>query len=247
MWIVGTSTVTAVWATYEEAKDTMFDPRLASFVAELRRQNPDEVRRRRMAAAQESFRRARMGEAPQQSNGVYADTSGDSYSGGGDDGYAAVSSDEFADSSGSDNSQPAPSRTYSTSTSTSTSQPASSQSARQDTGLDFFDEGDDDASPTAPEYRKGGSAWSRLNPSASQGSAWERIRQQNAPQGSPQDFSRNAGQSSDRSSVDYTSYVDEKQREREQAQADFERMLDAERNGSAASGGERGWRRGGLD
>lgn len=93
---------------------------------------------------------------------------------------------------------------------------------------DFFD----DASPIAPDHQT-------ENPPQTYGSAWDRIRQQNMAGGwnQPQPRSRPQPVSETQRFDDYGS---SKEREREQAKAEFEKMLDAERNMSNDSSGRGG-------
>ncbi|PYH49563.1 putative endo-1,3(4)-beta-glucanase [Aspergillus saccharolyticus JOP 1030-1] len=93
-------------------------------------------------------------------------------------------------------------------------------------GGDFFGD-DDDASPVAPDYR--GSSSSR----ATGGSAWDRIRN-NAAQGAQSNSHAAEWSRAERESGRYS--------ERERAQADFDRMVDAERHAGSDSGrGSGGW------
>ncbi|PYH75747.1 hypothetical protein BO82DRAFT_359804 [Aspergillus uvarum CBS 121591] len=103
--------------------------------------------------------------------------------------------------------------------------PSSSSSSG---GGDFFDDDDhdhDDASPVAAEHRRptGGSAWARLRMNA--------VRPQSRPQQA--DWSRAEHESES-----------ESHSEREKAQADFDRMLEAERHAGSDSGRRSGeWSR----
>jgi hypothetical protein len=120
-------------------------------------------------------------------------------------------------------------------------------------GLDLFD----DASPVAAEHQKS-------FPSAStSGNAWDRIRQQSAgvsdtttssnpsnPWGTtPQKSSTSSQRENQTRSSGSDSYANEEQlaqREREQEQREFERMLEAERSvgqESTNTSGKGGWRR----
>ncbi|KAE8375690.1 hypothetical protein BDV26DRAFT_9124 [Aspergillus bertholletiae] len=212
-WSVAGATLSSVYAVYNETKNTMGDSRLKEFVADLRKQNPEEVRKRQM----ESRGRRSVGE---QQGVVEMDQGGDHASeySGGDVQSAGVSVPDHRP----------------------VLEPVGAGGrwgADQSRGGNFFD--DDDASPTAPEYRtdKGAQA------GYSQGSAWDRIRQQNtsAPtQPSHQDASNQQSQSDSWSSPLSES---DKQREREQARAEFERLIDAERHmgQESAREGRRGW------
>lgn len=83
---------------------------------------------------------------------------------------------------------------------------------------DFFD----DASPIAPDYQT-------EKPPQTYGSAWDRIRQQNMAGGwnQPQPRSRPQPVSETQRFDDYGS---SREKEREQARAEFEKMLESERN-----------------
>ncbi|KAJ5654198.1 hypothetical protein N7490_001201 [Penicillium lividum] len=125
------------------------------------------------------------------------------------------------------------------------SQPSQPQPA---SSSDFFG-GSDDASPTAPEYRS-------TNPDGSPMSSWDRIRQQNAsskPQPPmrqpPQAWGQNPqawGQPQNQPGLGSTPpsahdrYENDRNREREQAQAEFDRMMEAERHTSEETS-RRGW------
>lgn len=93
---------------------------------------------------------------------------------------------------------------------------------------DFFD----DASPVASDYPS-------EPPAQTQGSAWDRIRHQNVSGGgSPQRRDQVPSQPRPQRSDDYNVSKD---REREQARAEFEKMLEAERNMGNDSGGRGAW------
>ncbi|PLB44224.1 hypothetical protein P170DRAFT_440542 [Aspergillus steynii IBT 23096] len=108
----------------------------------------------------------------------------------------------------------------------------------QPQGQSFFD--DDDASPTAPEYRA-------AERKSQGGSAWERIRQQTMS-GSPEQDQGSRGSweeasSSGSSSGSSASSPDwSRQRERQQSQAEFDRLVEAERKAGADSwSGGKSW------
>lgn len=107
-----------------------------------------------------------------------------------------------------------------------------SRPAQQDSGSDFFGS-DDDASPTAPEFR----GTSINSSSSSTGSVWDRIRQQNKPQrpAAPSGYS-------DNSPAPYQDqYEAQKSRETQQLQAEFDRLVEAERNTGNDQPSQRGW------
>jgi hypothetical protein len=112
---------------------------------------------------------------------------------------------------------------------------------------DFFD----DASPTAPEYQT--SVTSTSKPSSNE-NAWDRIRRENASRASISAASNSNWGRQRTTTSEYSSYESEQQngqRERESAQRDFDRMLDAERQVSHQDAGgdessnsnKKGWRR----
>ncbi|KAI0446309.1 hypothetical protein F4803DRAFT_37566 [Xylaria telfairii] len=132
-------------------------------------------------------------------------------------------------------------------------------SRREDDDSGLFE--DDDASPIAPSAR------TRQVPSNSSGSSWDRIRQQ-AKSGSPnwemgdssgqergwaqmrQDKTQNPKDTNPKTdSYSYSDADEEKERrnyEKEQAQKEFDALVEAERGGggsSGSSGSSRGWRR----
>ncbi|KAE8387794.1 hypothetical protein ETB97_003826 [Aspergillus alliaceus] len=214
-WSVAGATFSSMYAVYRETRNTVDDPRLKEFLDDLRKQKPEDVRKRQM----ESRGRRSVAEHHGVVETDQGDDFGSEYSGG--DVQSAQASvpdrrpvlEPFGGTGG--------------------------LSADQSRGGDFFD--DDDASPTAPEYRANRGSLGGY----SQGSAWERIRQQNAPsvpiQPSHQDPSSQQSPQWD----SWNSISDnDKQRERDQARADFERLLDRERNigqESAGEGQRRGW------
>jgi hypothetical protein len=133
-------------------------------------------------------------------------------------------------------------------------QPQISSNGSDDTSSsqDFFD----DSSPTAPEYQRSVASQA----SSPNENAWERIRRENVsrPHSSPsywgQQQATAAAQNSQSASEggDFSSYAREEQnglREREAAQREFDRMLDAERQssrdggGSGSEGNKKGWTR----
>ncbi|PYH97985.1 hypothetical protein BO71DRAFT_480728 [Aspergillus ellipticus CBS 707.79] len=103
--------------------------------------------------------------------------------------------------------------TWPKSTSSNTSE------SSQSTGRDFFD---DDASPIAPDYRS--------EESQPQGSAWDRIRNQSLNPGARREQPGPFGSSSASSS---SNPVSEGLTEHQQKQAEFDKLVDAERNMSS--------------
>ncbi|KAJ5620336.1 hypothetical protein N7510_004320 [Penicillium lagena] len=243
--------VSSTFSTSNYIRNILGDPRLEQFRKDMAQQKPDERRKRNYEMQMQKIRRLK-GErqSTEDTAGAYAeshDNEQDSY-----------------DSSGSLNSSYSPSSPYNASPSEndmtynatelskhsrSADQPRSGPDASRrprmygsptatkgvgnesgSGGDDFF--GDDDNSPTAPEYRG-------TNPDGTAGgSAWDRVRRQNAsgPQ-YRQGSSRLGSQQISESEGDR--YESERRREREQAQADFDRMMDAERN-APSDGARRG-------
>ncbi|KAB8077953.1 hypothetical protein BDV29DRAFT_32112 [Aspergillus leporis] len=214
-WSVAGATMTSVWAVYNETKNTMADERLKQFLADLKRQKPEEVRQRQM----ESRGRRAVGE---QAGDVVVEADRGDYG----SGYPGDGNGQSSDGSVAER-RPV-------------LEPVGGSGVEQSRGGNFFD--DDDASPTAPEYRTN----RNLQASYQQGSAWERIRQQNASSGAVQSsrLDTSGQQSPQWDSWSSPSSESDKQREREQARAEFERLLDAERNvtqSSESDGRNKGW------
>lgn len=222
IWAAGVSTASALYATYRETKDTLTDPRLSEFLEELRRQKPEDVQRRRREAVRRRFQKL-----PQAGGGAYAESHEHGQDGGyGESDEDTINATQFSRQGKTpdqprvipDRNKP---RLY--------ADPATTESPSGSS--DFFGEYDD-ASPTAPEYRNDND-WTRIRGTPTQqGSAWERIRQQNIP--SREDRRENLRPT--QQGPESSSYGIDKQREREQAKADFEKLLEAERNVSEASG-----------
>lgn len=242
------SMASSAYAVSKDAMHMLTDPRLKGFIEDVRKAKPEDVRKRKIQAANERLRSMRSGEQDVGSQ-IMGTTSG----------YA---SGEYQQEQPSDSSpQPNSYSEYVNSNDTKgNSQSASYESPTSDlnagaiwargrntqpeskSGLDFMDE--DDASPTAVEYRN-----TNIDGSSTTGSAWDRIRRQNAAtrqprqqpsmsQPSPNPYSSSAefGQS-DQEKHDTTQKT-----ERDLAQAEFDRMIDAERNtGSEGSPRNRGW------
>ncbi|KAL2823315.1 hypothetical protein BDW59DRAFT_99453 [Aspergillus cavernicola] len=188
------------------------DPRMQQYRAELSEQDPDEVRKRHIQAVNDKVRarnillKQRRGESVPQ-----GETSEQTGYGG-----SSSSTGSWTQSADTSASPTAGNRAY------DPSAPPDNQSK----GGSFLD---DDASPTAPEYRGTGS---QENP-ATQGSVWDQIRRGNQPQSSSQSYpAPGKGSRDSSSSSDATS---DSQAERDQAQTEFDRMLEAERNRSSDS------------
>ncbi|KAL3455123.1 hypothetical protein BJX64DRAFT_272968 [Aspergillus heterothallicus] len=186
------------------------DPRMQQHIADMKQQPPEQIReRRKQAVIERRTQQAR--ELQQASENGAAQNQGNEQTEYANDspsmGSVTASSTESAFPQ-------APSVTY-------TPYRPPNPPGDQDKGIGFFD--DDDASPTAPEYR----ATVRRENTAAQGSAWERLRNQAQNPAASETASPAVG-SWGRS--DASAANNDGQRERERAQAEFNRMLDAERN-----------------
>ncbi|KKK17243.1 hypothetical protein ARAM_001820 [Aspergillus rambellii] len=227
-WTLAGASVSSVYAVWVDWNSTLTDPRLRQFVEDVKHQNPDDVRKRRAEATAERVKgRSRQGQQQQQQQ------------------PEELGFEEFEARSGmqglESGSEPVVQETgqvqeqnrfaraalYSQYSQRDSRQPHEEQNR----AVGFFDDDDDDdddASPTAPEYRE----TVRKEFGGAQGSAWDRIRQQNQTQAQaagpgmlkpsrplqPKSDSWGSGASGDG------------QQEREQAQAEFDRLVDAERN-----------------
>lgn len=250
-------------ALWSETTNVIADPRLRGFVEDMRGQKPEEVRQRKVKAASERIRRMRGGEKDiegyiveeMRSPGSHLDQNDqDSYayensattSPASDPSYGTSQNDQQTGSA--DLQHPAadaPRRSWGFGGQAASQQGASGESSADS---DFFFGGkDDDASPTAPEYR-------HTNPDGSPaGSAWDRLRRQNtgpSARGPPPQQPRpqwGREQDSPNSPTyapagDRDPYDSNRSREKDQAQADFDRMMEAERNASNAGTTQgRGW------
>ncbi|KAJ5587183.1 uncharacterized protein N7459_002948 [Penicillium hispanicum] len=256
--------ISSAAGTWSDTSSLLTDPRLQQFLADMKQQKPEDIRRRQQQVTVDRVRRLRSGEPSigdkvvQEVDqvGGYRESAGQEQ-----DGY-----DNLATTSTS----PASETSYNTtgydggydSTEASMGQPGSASEAlrnrppqrmsgapsRSSSSTDFFFGGsdDDDASPTAPEYRY-------TNPDGSpSGSAWARIRNQSAGTSRPtqtqqprtqwgvSQTTRDGPSASAPSNADR--YENEQRREKEQARADFDRMMDAERNASSDEPSRsRGW------
>ncbi|KAJ5328630.1 Endo-1-3(4)-beta-glucanase [Penicillium brevicompactum] len=240
-------TISNIYAVWNDAKNMLTDPRLKWFVEEMRNQKPEDVRKRKLQAASERVRSMRTGEPTIGVQLKQAITSPDGHAGGYDqdtNGYSTPpnSYSEYETSNSTQSSSNPPS---SQSTTPTSSGPVwargrgNQQVSEQSSGASFFD--DDDASPTAAEYRN-----TNIDGS-SRGSAWDRIRRQNAaassqsqesaaPQSSPNPYSYESNY------AEQDRYRAESKSEKDKAQAEFDKMIDAERNaGSDRSPRNRGW------
>ncbi|KAJ5952583.1 uncharacterized protein N7479_010996 [Penicillium vulpinum] len=238
----------SAYAVSQDAMHMLTDPRLKQFIQDVRKAKPEDVRKRKIEAAHERIRHGRNSE-----QGIGSQVFGTPGGYGDSNGYPQEQAS--FDPVGQPNSY---SEYVNSNDTQGDSQSASYGSSRFDSNmgavwargrgtqpesksaLDFMDE--DDASPTAAEYRD-----TNIDGS-SNGSAWDRIRRQNAaarsqPRSQPgmsqptiNPYSVGFGQS------DQEKYDSSQKTERDQAQADFDRMIEAERNvGSEGSSRNRGW------
>ncbi|KAL4977208.1 hypothetical protein BDW66DRAFT_40669 [Aspergillus desertorum] len=214
-WFIGSA-----YAMSRSATAASTDPRIQQHREEFMKvdQRVAERRRRNAMVAHAHGTQGKVEEDPFNQEGLYQ---------GGFDESPAATTSEPADISASPATQ---SRSYSSNTSTEDqSTPAwpsphsgpyspSAPTSGQNRDSAFFD---DDASPIAPDYRD--------TDTAPQGSAWERIRQQNqnpsySPSASAPRYERA------QPTAEATGKDSYRERERERAQAEFDRMLEAERN-----------------
>ncbi|OQE45073.1 hypothetical protein PENCOP_c002G03651 [Penicillium coprophilum] len=242
------SMASSAYAVSQDAMHMLTDPRLKQFVEDVRKAKPEDVRKRKIEAAHARLRGMRNGEQDIGSQIIGTPA-----------GYTSDNGYEQEQTSFDSSAQPNSYSEYVSSNDTQgSSQSASYESSTPNlnagaiwargrgtqpeskSALDFMDE--DDASPTAAEYRD-----TNIDGS-SNGSAWDRIRRQNAgARGQPRQqpgvsqttmnpYSAGFGQS------DQEKYDSGQKTERDQAQAEFDRMIEAERNvGSEGSPRNRGW------
>ncbi|KOS41276.1 hypothetical protein ACN38_g7850 [Penicillium nordicum] len=234
------------YAVSRDAMQTLTDPRLKLFIEDLRKANPEDVRKRKIQAANERRRSIRSGE---QDFGSRIMGSSSGYAGG-----EEYQQEQASDSSPQPNSY---SEYVNSNDTTGNSQSASYESStsglnagavwargrstqpESKSALDIMDE--DDASPTAAEYRN-------TNIDGS-GSAWDRIRRQNAAARQPrqqpgmsQSPPNHYSSSAEFGQTDQEKHASSQKTERDIAQAEFDRMIEAERNtGSEGSPRNRGW------
>jgi hypothetical protein len=231
------------WAVSSDAMSTLNDPRMKRFVEDMRQANPEDVRKRKIQAANERLRSIRQGAADigtqmRQQNGL-----------GGSSGSSGYSQDNY--DSPAEPAPPSDSDAYNNASMSSQSSYESQPQPEQrinagavwaqgrnpqpepKSALDFMDE--DDASPTAPEYRN-----TNIDGSSS-GSAWDRIRRQNTRR-SPSQPPGMTNPYAEYSEHNREQYNSGEMTEKDRAQADFDRMIDAERNvGNGAPSRNRGW------
>jgi hypothetical protein len=207
------------------------DPRMQQFHADLKTHSPEEIKARREQAHRERMAqqtrifRERTAEQRNQAGQSQSSEETSPQNGGYDESAHTIDTSSFDSATASDYTPPPETGTT---PATRTSRYGSRAPAEQNKGTGFFDDDDDDddASPTAPEYR---GIVRRENASAGQGSAWERIRNQ-AQSGIPSDSGSASSSGSAWNQSEASVAASDSQRERERAQAEFNRMLDAERN-----------------
>lgn len=249
---------------WSDTQGVLTDPRLRQFVEDMRGQKKEDIRKRKLEALNERVRRVRGGEQDIRrqvreelggGGGYDRDVDQDPYS---YDNTASVPTFSEGDYSASQYHQQSGSMAQSRTTPETARRPQmyggapasrGMGSEQPSSGSDFFLGGsDDDASPTAPEYR-------RTNPDGSPaGSAWERIRRQSGVPGSQQPSANSsrmqqwgqsqtgADSSSYSSSESQDRYDYDRRREKEQAQADFDKLMEAERNAANVGPSRgRGW------
>ncbi|KAL2011092.1 hypothetical protein VTN00DRAFT_3810 [Thermoascus crustaceus] len=274
-WTVLGATLSSVYATWNFAANSLTDSRLDRFRQDVRNQKPEDIQKRRLQSVSERYQQVRRAREQEQQAGGLAKSPVTTIS---QDTYGGVAADTYDVSQPKDQTRtftdrpstkelPLDRTRIATEAQRRTTTPSDSSS-----GYDFFD---DDASPIASEYRTDTTTSQQQQQRQRQsfgGSAWERIRQQNINMGPtqqtrPQAFrgprepqyqqQQDQYQSGTTNAADMSaSYAKEerdKQREREQAQRDFDRMLENERRisaddpavtGSETSGGQQGGRRG---
>ncbi|KAJ9319416.1 hypothetical protein DTO271D3_185 [Paecilomyces variotii] len=239
-WSITGLVLSSIYASYKSTSQMLVDPRLERLREEIRQQKPEDIQRRKIERvtdrhqqaqrAREGMKQGALAESQEQQSSE-GDLSADSP---GNNTYYGTGTTDIRESI------PTPSQpnrqVYGDQATTSSSNGSS----------DFFD--DDNASPTNPDYRMDDSSSS----GAIGGSTWERIRQQNisgnAEQRRPQQTYRSPQQPNQTASDASDSYSSEernRQRERELAQREFDRMVEAERKAgedSPNTGNQnRGW------
>ncbi|CEL06373.1 hypothetical protein ASPCAL07479 [Aspergillus calidoustus] len=204
------------------------DPRMAQHREDAKKVPPETLKARRAQATKDRLARknqaAQSSDEPTPQNGGY-DESGYAMDSGGM-GSATASGTTAYPSSGT-----------ASASATGTYSYGSRAPAEQSKGTGFFDD-DDDASPTAPEYR---GIVRRENAAAGQGSAWERLRNQ-SQSGIPSESGSVASGGSAWNQSEASVSASDSQRERKRAQAEFNRLLDAERNQSNDGSNRGAWR-----
>lgn len=232
----------SIYATFNDATHMLGDPRLKSFIEDMRKQKPEDVRKRKLQAASERIQVMRSGEQSIGNQFGQAIGHPDGYVSGGfeqdsDDTSPVNSYSEYENSSTSQSTYNAPSNQLSAPSQTNGPVWARGRGPQpeQPSGGDFFDY--DDAKPTNDHS----TAEIQGSPT---GSAWDRLRRQNAgTRPLPTQQSQNPyGSYAEHNSSEADQFRSSQKSERDQAQAEFDKMIDAERNvGSEGSSRRRGW------
>ncbi|KAJ5279229.1 hypothetical protein N7478_004601 [Penicillium angulare] len=235
-WMLST-----VGSTWTGMTDLLRDPKLAQWRHDTKGQKEEEVRKRKLeAAASMSMNVNGKREVVER---LRRDLSGDS----GFDETQTPEPEQYSYDAPAANQSTydSPASGYQSQSSRYGSAPAQRSSSQGESSTDFFLGGqDDDASPTAAEYRN-------TNPNGSSMSTWDRIRAQNAPprsqaparQSSTSGWGQAQAQSPPADDVPVgarDSYDVDRRLEKDQAQADFDRMMEQERNASGEPT-RRGW------
>ncbi|KAJ5141809.1 uncharacterized protein N7443_006524 [Penicillium atrosanguineum] len=243
--------VTAFMGAYSDAQTVLMDPSMDDFKQDIKHISQEEIRKRRLFAAVDGARRRKAGEVDITGQIVERLSGRGGYDQGQSNYDDSASPTALYESDKSDNTSQYDQENYST----GQSQPqvygtsrgmANEPTSQSDLGNDFFFGGSgDDASPTAPEYRN-------TNPDGSStGSVWDRIRRQNVgPSQQPPARPRMQqwGQPQNASGSEYAPsnnqdrYNMEKRRDKEQAHAEFNQIVENEKNAySDTSAQNRGW------
>ncbi|KAJ5397919.1 hypothetical protein N7509_006032 [Penicillium cosmopolitanum] len=242
LFILTTSSLTTRFAAAFRYAQDLQDPRLSGYNSAMENSTPEDIQTRKRALSNDRHRRmktldygfagriledlgyTRYGITGQGEKGQSRDDSASS---------ATVSFEDETAYGTNPNGQDAsvPQSSY------GSAQNSGNGSSQSDSKLDFFGSNDeDDASPTAPEYRNTSMT------GTSTGSAWDRIRRQNSAQGSrpaaPRQWGQaqaqsDTGSTNDSLPIDQDRYDYDRRREKDQAQAEFDKMMDAERNASS--------------
>jgi hypothetical protein len=241
-----TSLVSSFSASAYSAMRSLTDPRLKRFLEDMRGRDPDDVRKRKLQAASERIRNLRQGEqdiGTQMRKGI---DHPDGFAGDSGAGYEKEQEAQPPNSySEYESSDAGASAQYGADDSQTRKQAGGAVWARgrgpqpeAKSSLDFLEE--DDASPTAAEYRD-----TNIDGSSS-GGAWDRLRQQNS---GGRFQPRQPGVPSPAHNPYAGNYTREKQNrdgsndgnDRNSAQAEFDRLIDSERNAGNGGSQSRGW------
>lgn len=243
------------YSKYKEALEVIAEPRLERFRHELRQMTPEELRRRKLEYANKLWqerqaRRGTAGKGDEVSQSPFDQASPTSA-----EASPLYPNSDRSPSTGPYSTQPSATADYGNAdvqrgrwqqpTGRTPQYGQRTGSGSSAGSSDFFD----DASPTNPEYES--------SRSVSTTNAWERLRQSNTSSANPitkptgSSLSSNAWDQRVRTDNDSSSYSNEdrlRQQEKEKAQQEFDRMLEAERRASMDSqppmeDKKGGWRR----